>query len=85
MSHCFLEIEHCHQHVRVFPLPHLAPVPLRLPTQAAHLTWQREGIRGFYKGLAPALVRVMPQSALTLVVYENVLRLLQEHSARAAL
>jgi hypothetical protein len=47
-------------------------------------TWQGEGLRGFYKGLGPALVRVLPQSALTLVVYEHVLRVLQQASARAA-
>jgi solute carrier family 25 folate transporter 32 len=32
----------------------------------------REGLRGFYKGFAANLLRVAPQSALTLVVYERV-------------
>ncbi|EFJ46769.1 mitochondrial substrate carrier, partial [Volvox carteri f. nagariensis] len=45
-------------------------------SQVVQLTWQREGLRGFYKGLGPALLRVMPQSAVTLVAYENILRLL---------
>lgn len=40
------------------------------------LTWRGEGVRGFYKGLGPALLRTLPQSAVTLVVYENVLKLL---------
>jgi solute carrier family 25 folate transporter 32 len=41
-------------------------------------TWTREGVRGFYHGLGPALLRVMPQSALTLVVYEKVLVFLKD-------
>ena len=40
------------------------------------LTVQREGIRGLYKGLAPNLVRVMPQSAVTFLVYEAVMNLI---------
>jgi solute carrier family 25 folate transporter 32 len=39
---------------------------------AATVTLQREGFGGFYKGLLPSLLRVMPQSAVTLVVYERV-------------
>ena len=51
---------------------------LRPPVQAQviSLTWKREGLRGFYRGLAPALVRTLPQSAVTFVVYENMLRFL---------
>lgn len=50
--------------------------------QAVQLTWAREGLRGFYKGLGPALIRTMPQSAVTLVVYENTLRLIAEAAAK---
>lgn len=32
----------------------------------------REGIPGFYKGLAPNLVRVLPSTCVTFLVYENV-------------
>ena len=52
---------------------------------------QREGIGGFYKGLVPNVLRVMPQSALTFLVYESVMRLLNKqrqaaeaHAAQAA-
>jgi hypothetical protein len=45
--------------------------------QAASVTWQREGVLGFYKGLLPSLLRVMPQSAITLMVYEGVVQLLE--------
>lgn len=30
------------------------------------------GVPGYYKGLAPNLLRVVPATALTFVVYENV-------------
>lgn len=46
----------------------------------------REGVGGFYKGLSPTLLRVVPQSALTFMAYERVLGLLQaavEAAARA--
>ncbi|XP_057374283.2 mitochondrial folate transporter/carrier-like isoform X1 [Daphnia carinata] len=35
-------------------------------------TWRHEGIRGFYKGMLPTLLRVTPATAITFVVYENV-------------
>ncbi|CAF1434004.1 unnamed protein product [Adineta ricciae] len=37
-------------------------------------TYSREGIGGFYKGLVPALYRVVPACCITFVVYEFVLR-----------
>lgn len=33
--------------------------------------WKQEGFRGFYKGLAPNLVRVMPSTWVTFLVYEK--------------
>ena len=33
--------------------------------------WKREGMSGFYKGLGPNLLRVVPSSCVTLLVYEN--------------
>ena len=38
------------------------------------LTARREGLRGFYRGIVPNVLRVMPQSAITFLVYESVLR-----------
>lgn len=35
-----------------------------------------EGVYGFYKGLLPCLLRVVPATAITFVTYENVVRLL---------
>ena len=34
--------------------------------------WRNEGFLGFYKGLGPNLVRVMPSTCVTFLVYENV-------------
>lgn len=34
--------------------------------------FRKEGIAGFYKGLAPNLVRVVPSTCVTFLVYENV-------------
>ncbi|KAL7925449.1 mitochondrial carrier domain-containing protein [Trichoderma austrokoningii] len=36
------------------------------------MTWRQEGIRGFYRGLIPGVVRVMPSTWVTFLVYENV-------------
>lgn len=34
--------------------------------------WMEEGIVGFYRGLVPGVVRVMPATWVTFLVYENV-------------
>lgn len=49
--------------------------------QAVAVAWQREGFRGFYKGLAPSLLRTMPQSAVTLTVYEWMVTVLEGRQA----
>ncbi|KAK4979577.1 mitochondrial FAD carrier protein flx1 [Elasticomyces elasticus] len=33
--------------------------------------WRNEGLRGFYKGLGPNIVRVLPSTCVTFLVYEN--------------
>jgi hypothetical protein len=43
---------------------------------AARTVLAREGLGGLYKGLVPTLMRVVPQSAVTFVVYERVLAML---------
>jgi solute carrier family 25 (mitochondrial folate transporter), member 32 len=37
-------------------------------------TYQREGVGGFYKGMVPALCRVVPACCITFIVYEFVIR-----------
>ena len=39
--------------------------------------WKQEGLRGFYKGLGPNLVRVMPSTWVTFVVFEKTRSYLQ--------
>lgn len=34
-------------------------------------TWQHEGLRGFYRGIVPGVIRVMPATWVTFLVYEN--------------
>lgn len=36
------------------------------------MVWREEGWRGFYRGLGPNVVRVMPATWVTFLVYENV-------------
>lgn len=33
-------------------------------------TYQKEGVRGFYKGLLPNLLKVVPAASITYLVYE---------------
>lgn len=37
----------------------------------SHDLWSIEGVKGFYKGIVPNLLRVTPACAITFVVYEN--------------
>ncbi len=39
-------------------------------------TYRREGVRGFYKGLLPGNLRVLPSVCITFVVYENIVHFL---------
>jgi solute carrier family 25 folate transporter 32 len=43
-----------------------------------------EGIRGFYKGMLPTLLRVTPATAITFVVYENISQNLIQNSTVAS-
>lgn len=45
-------------------------------------TWQGEGIRGLYRGMGANLVRVLPGTCVTFVVYENLAWLLRTSAAR---
>lgn len=48
-------------------------------TSMAHVVqraWAREGVKGFYKGLVPNVLRVLPNTCITFLVYENARRFL---------
>ena len=40
-------------------------------TDVVRQVWRREGLAGFYKGLGPNLLRVMPSTWVTFLVYEK--------------
>ncbi len=44
-------------------------------------TWHGEGMRGFFRGMLPALLRTTPASALTISVYEFCQKTLTAHNA----
>ena len=52
-----------------------------IPSTIAH-TWAHEGIAGFYRGLATNVVRVLPGTCVTFVVYENIAWLLKRTASR---
>lgn len=39
--------------------------------------WKQEGIAGFFKGAVPNAVRVAPSAAVTFLVYESMMDMLQ--------
>lgn len=50
--------------------------------QCIKRTLAEEGVRGFYRGLGTNLVRVLPGTCVTFVVYENLAWLLRTTAAR---
>ena len=46
-------------------------------------TYRGEGLGGFYKGLAPNLLRVVPATMITFVVYENISHYMLKRSNRS--
>ena len=34
--------------------------------------WVEEGVKGFYRGMVPGVIRVLPATWVTFLVYENV-------------
>ena len=51
--------------------------------RVARRIWRADGVRGFYRGLGPGVLRVMPQSAIVFMAYERILRLFEERRWRA--
>ena len=41
---------------------------------ALRSTLRREGVGGLYKGVVPNVLRVLPSSALTLLIYEKLMQ-----------
>ena len=47
-------------------------------------TWRYEGIRGFYRGLIPQLMKTAPSSAITFLIYETTIKFLNKAELLAA-
>jgi solute carrier family 25 folate transporter 32 len=45
--------------------------------QSASRIWKNEGVRGFYKGIAPNTMRIAPAAAVTFWVYETSMSMLR--------
>ncbi|CEG00171.1 Mitochondrial substrate/solute carrier [Ostreococcus tauri] len=60
------------------PRPADAPSYTRF-TRALALTVRREGVGGLYRGFAPNVLRVLPNSAVTFAAYEAALAVLHNH------
>ncbi|OLY78867.1 Mitochondrial folate transporter/carrier [Smittium mucronatum] len=52
----------------------------KLGTTFTHI-YRTEGLQGFYKGLGPNIVRVLPGTMITFLVYENVSKYFRDHSS----
>ena len=51
-------------------------------SQSHTFQWAHEGMGGFYRGLATNIVRVLPGTCVSLVVYENLAWLLKRAASR---
>ncbi|KAH9842216.1 Mitochondrial folate transporter/carrier [Teratosphaeria destructans] len=49
-----------------------APIKYRGAGDVMVKLWAEEGLKGFYRGLGPNVVRVLPSTCVTFLVYENV-------------
>jgi solute carrier family 25 phosphate transporter 23/24/25/41 len=64
---------------QIVPLPHfdqskahpLLPVPKMIKE-----IWHKEGLAGFYRGLIPNLLKVVPAVSISYLVYETILKAL---------
>ena len=41
---------------------------------AARAVWKRDGIRGYWRGFGPCILRAFPANAVALVAFEGVMR-----------
>lgn len=48
----------------------------RTLTQFSKDIWQYEGVRGFYRGLFPNLIKFLPVVGITFITYEETIKLL---------
>ena len=68
---------------QIVPLPHLdqskAHPLLPIPTMISDI-WQREGLAGFYRGLVPNMLKVVPAVSISYLIYEKITERLNQSS-----
>jgi len=88
-----MDLAHIHRLSRMLAYPYPRPYPTpstRLDytfsrpsfIAVARLTYSVDGVAGFYRGLAPTLLRAFPMNASALFAYEGIMRLLGAEEAR---
>ncbi len=62
---------------QVVPLPHMdqskAHPVLPIQTMLKEI-WHKEGLVGFYRGLVPNMLKVVPAVSISYLIYENMLK-----------
>lgn len=64
---------------QIVPLPHMDQSkahPLLSAPKMMKEIWHKEGLVGFYRGLIPNILKVVPAVSISYLVYETVLRAL---------
>jgi solute carrier family 25 iron transporter 28/37 len=69
-------LTHTGQKGEVAGAPRLTHAPKKSMLATAKVIWAQEGIRGFYRGLVPRLVSIIPSASLTFASYELYKKLL---------
>jgi len=68
---------------QIVPLPHMdqskAHPLLPIPTMISDI-WQREGLTGFYRGLIPNMLKVVPAVSISYLIYEKITKRLSNVS-----
>ncbi|TRM60240.1 mitochondrial carrier domain-containing protein [Schizophyllum amplum] len=66
------------------PYPGVGATALKRPSflSVAREIYRKDGPRGFYRGLAPCILRAFPVNACALLVYESILRALDAEKTR---
>ncbi|KAF8319013.1 mitochondrial carrier [Clavulina sp. PMI_390] len=76
-----IDYSHSHQHSGTPPHPNFSTVPkpghalsLRALWYTTSLVWHENGWRGMYRGISINLLRTVPNSVITLITYEQIMR-----------
>ena len=65
-------------HLIPIPIQQQKPCPYKGVLECIYVTWKGEGVKGFYGGLVPNVLKVLPAAAITFVAYENIAKAFQK-------